>query len=67
MNAILNQVRRIYSDNGQNDKDFSEQETRLRAANLKLAEATRELVRASVHLNDVLIANGFGVEPNDLH
>jgi hypothetical protein len=67
MNAILSQFRRIYSDNGRDDKDFTEQEIRLRAANLKLANATRELVRASVHLNDVLAANGFGLDKGAFH
>lgn len=67
MNAILSQFRRIYSDHGQNDKDFSVQEERLRAANAKLAAATKALVRASVHLNDVLLANGFDLDKNNLH
>lgn len=67
MNAILSQFRRIYSDRGQDDKDFSEQEERLRAANAKLAEATQELVKASVNLNDVLLANGFDLDKNSLH
>lgn len=67
MKAIRSQFRRIYADHGQNDKDFTEQETRLREANLKLAEATRALVRASVHLNDVCAANGFDLDKGALH
>mgnify|MGYP001583021007 CR=1 FL=1 len=67
MNTILNQFRRIYSDYGQGDKDFAEQEERLRAANLKLSDATNALVRASVHLNDILLANGFSTDKNSLH
>jgi hypothetical protein len=67
MNAILSQFRRIYADHGANDKDFSEQEARLRAANLKLANAAQALVRSSVYLNDVLIANGFALDKSDLH
>lgn len=67
MNAILSQFRRIYSDYGQGDKDFSEQEARLRAANLKLQQAAQALVRSSVHLNDVLLANGFNLDKSDLH
>ena len=67
MNAIFSQFKRIYSDNGQSDKDFAEQEERLRAANLKLANATQALIRSSENLNDVLIANGFHLEKNSLH
>jgi hypothetical protein len=67
MNAILNQFRRIYSDHGQNDVDFTDQETKLRAANLKLANATQALVRSSMHLNDVVLANGFDLDKSDLH
>lgn len=67
MNAILSQFRRIYSDNGQNDKDFSGQEERLRRANLKLANATNELVRSSVNLNDVILANGFSLDKDSIH
>jgi hypothetical protein len=67
MNAILSQFRRIYSDHGANDKDFSEQEERLRVANLKLLNAAQELVRSSMYLNDVLIANGFPLNKSDLH
>lgn len=67
MNAILSQFRRIYSDYGRDDKDFSEQEARLRAANLKLFNAAQELVRSSVRLNDVLIAYGFSLDKTDLH
>lgn len=67
MNAILSQFRRIYSDYGQNDKDFSGQEERLRLANLKLANATKELVRSSINLNDVILANGFSLDKDSLH
>lgn len=62
MNAILSQFRRIYSDHGQNDKDFSEQEERLRVANLKLLNATQELVRSSMRLNDVALEHGLPVK-----
>jgi hypothetical protein len=67
MNAILSQFRRIYSDHGRDDKDFSEQEARLRAATSKLTHAAQELVRSSMYLNDVLIANGFNLDRSDLH
>jgi hypothetical protein len=67
MNAIVSQFRRIYSDDGQYDKDFTAQDTKLREANLKLANATNALVRASTHLNDVVLANGFELDKSDLH
>lgn len=67
MNAILSQFRRIYSDDGRGDQDFTEQENKLRAANAKLAEATKALVRASVNLNDVLLANGFDLDKSSIH
>lgn len=67
MNAILSQFKRIYSDHGQNDMDFAEQEERLRLANLKLLDATKALIRSSVNLNDVLLANGFSLEKNSIH
>lgn len=67
MNAIISQFRRIYSDDGRLDKDFSEQEARLRAANAKLAQATSELIRASVRLNDVILANGFDLDKDSIH
>lgn len=51
MNNILNQFRRIYSDNGAGDHDFSAQEATLRKAQEKLTKATDDLVRASDNLN----------------
>ena len=67
MRAILSQFRRIYADHGAGDKDFSGQERRLREANAKLMQASDDLVRSSVHLNDVLLANGFKLDKSDLH
>lgn len=67
MNAVINQFRRIYSDDGSGDKDFSGQEARLRAAQHNLALATRELVRSSNRLNDVLLANGFIPSKNNIN
>jgi hypothetical protein len=67
MKALLSQFRRIYSDDGKNDQDFTDQEEKLRAANQRLANATTELIRASVHLNDVLLANGFSADKSSLH
>jgi hypothetical protein len=67
MNAILSQLRRLYDDYGQNDRDFTEQETKLHEARLKLANATQDLVRSSMRLNDVVLANGFEIDKGDIH
>lgn len=52
MNAILSQFRRIYSDNGSGDKDFTKLEARLKKSRDNLIDATEELVKASENLND---------------
>lgn len=67
MNAVLNQFRRIYSDDGRGDRDFSIQEERLRVAQQRLIESTQALVRSSQYLNDVLLANGFPLDKNSIH
>lgn len=59
MDRIARQFRRIYSDDGRNDVDFSKQEEKLRLSQAKLTQATQELVRASVRLNEV----AMGVDP----
>lgn len=51
MDRIINQFRRIYSDDGQGDKDFSGQEERLRQAEARLARGTVELAKAAENLN----------------
>jgi len=51
VDKILNQFRRIYSDNGKGDADFTAQEHKLRLSENRLAQATQELVRASENLN----------------
>lgn len=53
MDKILKQFKRIYSDNGGSDVDFSEQEGKLRISQAKLIQATQELERASERLNTV--------------
>lgn len=40
MMQVVNQVRRIWSDDGRGDKDFSEAEARLREAQKNLLNAT---------------------------
>jgi hypothetical protein len=67
MNSVLKQFRRIYSDHGINDKDFSAQEENLRLAQNKLIHATEELVRSSQHLNDVMLHHGFMLDKNSIH
>lgn len=67
MMAVLNQFRRIYSDNGSGDRDFSVQEEQLRLAQQRLTESTKALVRSSQNLNDVLLANGLLPGKNIIH
>lgn len=56
MNQIINQWRRIFADNGSGDKDFTEQETRLRKAQQELGEAAASLRRAADLLADFIKA-----------
>lgn len=56
---LLNQFRRIYSDYGKDDVDFTADEERLKLAQDKVKQATQELVRASERLNTV----AMGVDP----
>jgi hypothetical protein len=51
MNKILNQFRRIYSDDGRHDVDFSEREEALQEAKRKVVVATTHLIKASERLN----------------
>ena len=59
MTQIVNQVRRIWSDDGRGDKDFSEAETHLREAEKKLFDATDLLKRASETLSGLLESKGL--------
>lgn len=56
MNQIINQWRRIFSDDGRGDKDFSDQEERLRKAQTELKEAAASLGRAADLLADFIKA-----------
>jgi len=67
MNSVLKQFRRIYSDFGKNDKDFSIQEEKLRQAQNRLIQATEDLVRSSQTLNDVMLHHGFVLDKNSIH
>lgn len=54
---VLNQFRRIYNDDGRNDKSFEIDEARLRRSLLNLKRATEQLIRASQTLHDLLVEN----------
>lgn len=51
MDRIINQFRRIYTDDGSGDKDFTIQEERLKQAEARLARGTQELAKAAENLN----------------
>lgn len=59
MDRLLNQWRRIYSDDGRKDVDFSQREAELQAAKQRLVDHTKELVRAAENLNRAALAAGF--------
>lgn len=54
MNSILNNIRRIFADDGRNDRDFSEQERRLQKARAELLAAADALTRAAEVLADTI-------------
>lgn len=58
MDRIINQFRRILSDDGRSDVDFTERENALQAAKSRLRASTEELVRASQNLNRAAIEAG---------
>lgn len=62
MVRLINQLRRLYSDNGSNDVDFTEPEKKLHEAHQRLAGHTQELVRAAENLNRAALAAGFDPE-----
>ena len=59
ISSLLRQIQRNYSDNGQNDKDFADDEHRLKQAQTRLASHTRELARAAENLNRAALSVGF--------
>lgn len=63
MDRILKQFKRIYSDNGSGDVDFTKQEENLRIAENNLVQATQDLVRASERLNFV----AMGIDIKQVH
>lgn len=55
---MFNQIRRIWADNGSEDKDFTPQEVKLKDALTHLKEAADSLSRASEVLLDVIRTKG---------
>ncbi|MBR1193254.1 hypothetical protein [Bradyrhizobium sp. AUGA SZCCT0160] len=56
MNSILNNIRRIFTDDGRNDRDFTDQESRLQTARDALMVEADELKRAAELLADIIKA-----------
>ncbi|WP_194471214.1 hypothetical protein [Bradyrhizobium sp. CCBAU 51753] len=56
MNQVINQFKRLFSDDGRSDKDFSGQEERLRRAQEELKEASASIARAANYLADFIKA-----------
>lgn len=54
MRAILNNFRRMFLDDGRDDRDFSGQEKRLQEAQKYLREATDGLTKAAGILSDLI-------------
>lgn len=62
MDRLINQLRRLYFDDGRNDVDFTVPEKKLAEAQKRLANHTQELVRAAENLNRAALAAGFDPE-----
>lgn len=52
---VINQFRRIYTDDGRNDRSFAVDEFKLRASLMRLKKATEEVIKASQTLHDLLL------------
>ena len=57
---MFNQIKRIWSDTGAGDKDFTPQEERLKNALSHLQQAADSLSKASQTLLDVIKSKGLG-------
>ncbi len=55
---MFNQLRRIWSDNGQGDRDFTAEEQRLKEALEHLKSAASSLSKASDHLLYIIRTKG---------
>ncbi|WP_157784054.1 hypothetical protein [Bradyrhizobium yuanmingense] len=54
MKSILNNLRRIFVDDGRDDRDFTERERQLQEVHKHLLEAADGLARAASILADVI-------------
>lgn len=54
MMRIINNIRRIFSDDGRNDRDFTDQDRRLRISRKALLEEAAGLQHAAERLADEL-------------
>lgn len=59
MYSILNQIKRLYTDDGSCDKDFTEQKEKCEQAQRELARSTYELARAAENLNRAALSAGY--------
>lgn len=59
MYSFLNQIKRLYIDNGSGDRDFTEQKEKCELAQQELARSTRELAKAAENLNRAALSAGF--------
>jgi len=64
---MINQIRRIWADNGSDDKDFTLQEAQLRTALEHLRDAANSLGRASEMLLDVIHSKASPAASEDGH
>jgi hypothetical protein len=67
MVKIINQLRRMYIDDGRFDLDFTDLEERLRQSNARLIAATGALLIASAKLNDTALGVGIPSLKKGLH
>lgn len=56
--VMFNQIRRIWADHGQHDKDFTPQELKLKEALMEVKRASDQLSRASTILLDLINSRG---------
>lgn len=64
MRHIVNQFKRMWNDDGKNDKVFHYQEYKLKAALAKVKDATDEVIKQSTRLQYLLGASSFS-KPSD--
>jgi hypothetical protein len=55
MSTLTSQIRRFYSDDGRDDRDFTHQAARLREARTKMHEGADLLGRVSERLRSLII------------